>query len=212
MIRATLLSLCLASPAAAFSFDGPLGTYDAAQLQRGLQVFTESCAACHGLRQVAIRTLGDADGPALPPEQVRAYADMLGLAAPDRFPASALPEAPDLSLIAKAHAKGPEHVRALLTGYDGTEVEEAGTLLYGNAETGPIAMPPPLVDGLVSYRDGTEASVAQMSEDVAAFLMWAAEPKMVARKRTGFVSVGLLIVLAGLLWLTTREVWRRQPR
>ena len=41
-----------------FSFEGPLGTYERNQLQRGLQVFTEVCSGCHGLRQVAFRTLG----------------------------------------------------------------------------------------------------------------------------------------------------------
>ncbi|MDB6452811.1 cytochrome c1 [Falsirhodobacter sp. 20TX0035] len=208
MIRGLALWALMAGPAAAFSFDGPFGTYDPAQLQRGLQVYTEVCSACHGLRQVAIRTLGDADGPALPPDQVRAYAELLGLAPPDRFPASALPEAPDLSLIAKAQDGGPRFVHDVLTGYDGTEVDG----LYGNRASGPIAMPPPLVDGMVTYRDGSEATVERMSQDVSAFLMWAAEPKLVARKRAGFVAVGLLLALAGLLYLTNREIWRRQPR
>ena len=39
----------------AFSFEGPFGTYDKSQLQRGLQVYTEVCAACHGLKFVPIR-------------------------------------------------------------------------------------------------------------------------------------------------------------
>ena len=33
----------------AFSFEGPFGTYDQNQLQRGLQIYTEVCAACHGV-------------------------------------------------------------------------------------------------------------------------------------------------------------------
>lgn len=57
-----------------FSFEGPFGTFDQFQLQRGLQVYTEVCAACHGLRYVPIRTLSDASGPGLPEDQVRAYA------------------------------------------------------------------------------------------------------------------------------------------
>lgn len=205
MIRALVLCL-IATPALAF--DGPFDTYDPAQLQRGLQVYTEVCSACHGLRHVAIRTLGDADGPALPTDQVRAYADMIGLTPPDRFPPSALPEAPDLSLAAKTHANGAQHIAGLLTAYDGTEADG----LYGNRVTGPIAMPPPLVGGMITYRDGTEASEAQMASDVAAFLMWTAEPKATARKRTGFVAVGFLSVLTLLLFLTNREIWRRQPR
>jgi len=40
-----------------WSFSGIFGTYDKAQLQRGLKVFTESCHACHSLRYVAFRDL-----------------------------------------------------------------------------------------------------------------------------------------------------------
>ena len=57
-----------------FSFEGPFGTYDQMQLQRGLKVYTEVCSACHGLQYVPLRTLGDQGGPHLPEEQVRAYA------------------------------------------------------------------------------------------------------------------------------------------
>ncbi|MEM8658771.1 MAG: cytochrome c1, partial [Pseudomonadota bacterium] len=39
-----------------FSFEGPFGSFDQDQLQRGLQVYTEVCAGCHGLQYVAFRT------------------------------------------------------------------------------------------------------------------------------------------------------------
>lgn len=204
MIRAAALWL-VATPAAAFTFDGPLGVYDPAQLQRGAQVYEQVCAACHGLRHVAIRSLADA--PAMTSEQVQAQADVLGLTPNDHFPESALPEAPDLSLFAKQQAGGAGFIRDVLLGYDG----QVDALLYGNHVSGPIAMPPPLVDDLVAYADGTPATEAQMAEDVSAFLMWAAEPKLASRKRAGIVAVGLLLALAGLLWLTNREIWR-QPR
>jgi len=58
-----------------FSFEGPFGKFDQNQLQRGLQVYTEVCSACHGLRYVPIRTLADEGGPHLPEDQVRAYAE-----------------------------------------------------------------------------------------------------------------------------------------
>jgi len=45
-----------------FSFEGPFGTFDQNQLQRGLKVYTEVCAACHGLRQVYFRNLSDEGG------------------------------------------------------------------------------------------------------------------------------------------------------
>ena len=71
-----------------------------------------------------------------------------------------------------------------------------------------IGMPPPLVDGSVTYSDGTKATVAQEAHDVATFLMWAAEPKMEQRKRLGFEVLIFLTVLSGLLYLSYRRVWK----
>ena len=68
-------------------------------------------------------------------------------------------------------------------------------------------MAPPLEDGLVEYPDGSDNSVEAMALDVAAFLTWAAEPKMMARKQAGFVSVLLLVLLAALLYLTNKRLW-----
>ena len=38
-----------------WSFSGPFGMYDKAQLQRGLKVYIEACAACHSLDRIAFR-------------------------------------------------------------------------------------------------------------------------------------------------------------
>ncbi|MTH34533.1 cytochrome c1 [Paracoccus limosus] len=221
-----------------FSFEGPFGKFDQFQLQRGLQVYTEVCSACHGLRYVPLRTLGDAGGPALPEDQVRAYAANLTIVDAEtgeerpRVPTDHFPTVhgdgmgPDLSLMAKARAGfhgpygsgisqlfngigGPEYIHAILTGFNGESKDEAGSTFYHNAafSTGWIKMPPPLSDGQVTYEDGTEATVDQMSRDVSAFLMWTAEPKMMARKQVGFISVIFLIVLASLLYLTNKRLW-----
>ena len=48
-----------------FSFEGPFGTYDSHQLQRGFEIYHKVCAACHGLRYLAFRDLGRSDGPQL---------------------------------------------------------------------------------------------------------------------------------------------------
>lgn len=42
-----------------WTFAGPFGSYDKAQLQRGLKVYTEVCSACHSMNLVAFRTLSD---------------------------------------------------------------------------------------------------------------------------------------------------------
>lgn len=222
-----------------FSFEGPFGKYDQFQLQRGLQVYTEVCAACHGMKFVPIRTLSDDGGPGLPENQVRAYAANLNpIMDPEteeerpRLPTDHFPEVtgmgmgPDLSLMAKARAGfhgpqgtginqllrgigGPEYIHAILTGYTGETVEQAGTTLYENTAFpgGWISMPPPVMDDMVSYEDGTEATADQISMDVSAFLMWTAEPKMMDRKQVGLVSVLFLIVLSALLYLTNKRLW-----
>lgn len=170
---AAVASLALAAPALAagaeghvediaFSFEGPFGTYDAHQLQRGFQVYYEVCAACHGLKFVPIRSLGDETGPAFPPEQLKAIAanyevqdeegepgDTREAKPSDNFPAVTSAGAPDLSLMAKARAGfhgpaglginqflkgtgGPEYIFSILTGYTGETKEEAGAVLYEN--------------------------------------------------------------------------------
>ncbi|WP_036356952.1 cytochrome c1 [Microvirga sp. BSC39] len=115
-------------PQLKWSFQGPFGTFDRAQLQRGFKVYREVCASCHGLSYVAFRNLSQPGGPEFSEGQVRALAaeykiqdgpneagDMFerpGRAA-DRFPspfpnenaaaaANGGKAPPDLSLMAKA--------------------------------------------------------------------------------------------------------------
>ena len=203
-----------------FSFEGVFGTYDKNQLQRGLQVFTEVCAGCHGLKHVAYRNLGDPGGPELPPEQVKAYAAQFDIYDPelddersaipsDYFGGSMVENAPNLSLMAKARVRGPEYIATLLKSYNEEEKEQAGSVLYGNKlyPGGWIAMAQPLWGDDVEYMDGTEASLEQEAEDVAAFLMWAAEPKLNVRKETGFRAVLLLMLLSVLLYFTNKKLW-----
>ena len=104
---------------------------------------------------------------------------------------------------------GPEYIASLLTGYTGEEKEEAGVTLYENTafDGGWISMAPPLDDDAVEFRDGHSADLHHMSQDVAAFLMWTAEPKLNARKKTGFVAVGFLVLLTSLLYLTNKKLW-----
>jgi cytochrome c1 len=70
-----------------------------------------------------------------------------------------------------------------------------------------IAMPPPLSDKRVDYTDGAPMTVEQYAKDISAFLMWAAEPHLDARKRIGLQVFIFLIVMAGLLYFTKKKVW-----
>jgi ubiquinol-cytochrome c reductase cytochrome c1 subunit len=220
----------------AFSFEGPFGTYDQAQLQRGLQVYTEVCAACHGLKYVAFRTLADPGGPSMTDEQMRLFTEQWEVLDPatgeyrtatptDHFPASMVENAPDLSLMAKARAgfKGPmglgfnqiingmggaEYIASFVIGFTGEEKEEAGVLLYENSAKGAyVAMAPVIYGDDVEYMDGTAATPEQIAQDVAAFLMWTAEPKMMARKQTGLTAVLFLTALTVLLYFANKQLW-----
>ncbi|SNT01232.1 cytochrome c1 [Tropicimonas sediminicola] len=221
-----------------FSFEGPFGRYDQMQLQRGLQVYTEICAACHGLQYVPLRTLSDEGGPAMPEDQIRAYSSQFEIfdaelddfrprVPTDHFPANDAVGAPDLSLMAKARAGfhgpygtglsqlfngmgGAEYIASLLTGYTGKEKEEAGSIFYENTAFpgGWISMAPPLYGEDVEYADGHSNSLHHEAEDVAAFLMWTAEPKMMARKQAGFVGVVFLTILTVLLYATNKRLWK----
>lgn len=240
----------------AFSFEGPFGSYDTLQLQRGLKVFTEVCSACHGLSFVAYRTLSDEGGPMLPEDQMRAFAEMFDVETPDgdfvpatpadHFPASGLDTAPDLSLMAKARAGfsgpygtglsqlfrgmgGAEYIASLMTGYeDEPECAPDGVpgLYYNRSFAGGaypescldengnhtvpgswLSMAQPLWGDDVDYDDGHVNDLQTEAQDVAAFLMWAAEPHQNARKHASLVGVIFLLILSVLLYLTNKRLW-----
>ncbi|WP_315924415.1 cytochrome c1 [Mesorhizobium sp. SP-1A] len=236
-----------------WSFSGPFGTYDKAQLQRGLKVYKEVCSACHSMNLVAFRTLEDLG---YSEAQVKALAagyqihdgpnddgemfDRPGIPS-DHFPAPFANEQaaaasnggaapPDMSLLAKARGiergfpqfifdiftqyatGGPDYIHSLLTGYNeqppaGLQVPE-GTHYNPYFDAGvSLKMPPPLSDGQVTYDDGAPQTVEQYSQDVSAFLMWAAEPHLEDRKKTGFRVMVFLLLFGALMYLTKRKVW-----
>jgi len=135
---------------------------------------------------------------------------------------NALP--PDLSLITKAREGGAAYVYSLLTGYQ----RQPAKLLkeFPAAKTPPglhynpyfanlnIAMPPPLTSaGQVTYAPGNPApTVDQMAKDVSAFLVWAAEPKLENRHRSGIAVVLFLLIASLLGYLAYRQIWAEAKR
>jgi cytochrome c1 len=237
-----------------WSFSGPFGLYDTAQLQRGFKVYREVCSACHSLKLVAFRNLSDPGGPGFSEAQAATIASGFQVTdgpndkgemfqrpgkISDYFPppfandqaaraalGGKLP--PDMSVLAKARGYergfpwfifepftdyqegGPDYIHALLNGYTdppaGFSLPPGGQ--YNKYFPGyAIGMPKPLSDGQVEYTDGTPTTVDQYGRDVAAFLMWAAEPTLDARKRLGFQVMMFLIVFTALLYFTKRRVW-----
>jgi ubiquinol-cytochrome c reductase cytochrome b/c1 subunit len=80
-----------------------------------------------------------------------------------------------------------------------------------------IAMPKPLSDGQVEYPKGPDGkspvpeTVDQYARDVAAFMVWMAEPHMEARKRMGLQVMLFLLGFSLLLYYTKKKVWSRMP-
>ncbi|RIJ25792.1 cytochrome c1 [Henriciella barbarensis] len=322
-------SLHAHEPEGGWAFEGPVGELDMASVQRGYQVYREVCAACHSMRLLSYRNLGEPGGPFYDPEYPNANNNPLvkSFAAQDEilstepndvgdydfrpartsdpfkspYPNDAAARAanggalpPDLSVITKARHGGASYIYSLISGYpsedvfstreipaeetpaaeseaeaegegaeavDGGEMEsaEAAAPAGPTSETvlkvseidsshydfskykgelvqpvgqyynpymagdvsaqwrgdprktppgGFLAMPPQLSDGRVSYLDGTEATVEQMSIDIANFLQWAGEPKQSQRKSTGLAVMIYLLIFAVLLWFSFHRIWR----
>ena len=209
------------------------GKVDKQSAQRGLQVYKEVCAACHGLKRVAFRTL---TGIGFSEAEVKSLAagydiqdgpndDGEMFTRPgrpsDKFPSpyandnaaramqnGALP--PDLSLIVKARPVGANYLFSLLTGYsdapEGHELPEGGH--YNKYfPGGVIKMPPPLAADQVTYQDGTAATMEQEARDVTAFLQWAAEPEMEDRKRLGIKVLIFLGVMTAFFYVAKKRIW-----
>jgi len=134
---------------------------------------------------------------------------------------------PDLSVVAKAREGGPSYIDSLLSGF---AAAPAGLTVPAGKHYNPyypgdlssfwsgpkdrvpkggfIAMPPPLAPGKVTFDDGKPSTVDQQAKDVAAFLAWAAEPKMEERKRFGLGAMIYLLIFTGLLYASYRRIWR----
>jgi ubiquinol-cytochrome c reductase cytochrome c1 subunit len=218
-----------------WSFDGIFGGFDRAQLQRGLQIHQEICSGCHSLKYIAFRNLADlgfsedevkaiaeeytvVDGPDDEGEMFERSgrpSDYFPAPFPNKQAAAAANNGaapPDLSLIAKANPDGPDYIHALMVGYADeppADIDLMEGLSYNAFFPGnQIAMAQQLFDDAVEYADGTEATRDQLAEDISAFLMWAAEPKMEVRKRTGIKVILFLLVMTGIFYAAKKKVWR----
>ncbi len=58
----------LKAPPGGFSFEGPFGTFDQGQLQRGYKVYREVCSTCHAMHLMSFRNLGQKGGPFYDPK------------------------------------------------------------------------------------------------------------------------------------------------
>jgi ubiquinol-cytochrome c reductase cytochrome c1 subunit len=221
-----------------WSFKGLFGKFDRASLQRGYQVYTEVCAACHSMKYLSYRNLSEKGGPEFSVAQAKAIAASFevtdgpnsdgemftrpgklsdkfvmpyeNVKAAEAANGGAYP--PDMSVLVKARGGGVDYIYSLLQGYE--EAPSGMTLddgvHYNKYMYGnKIKMSAPLSDGIIEYSDGTNASVEQMSKDVTTFLMCAAEPSLEARHQMGFKAIVYLIILTILVYFSMKRIWSR---
>ncbi len=224
----------------ALSSDGPFGKFDYQQVQRGLQVYSEVCSACHSLKYVAFR---DLEQLGYSEDQVKAFAASKqvpgidpktgeatmrpGLPTdyfPSPFPNDVAARAannnavpPDLSLITKARHGGASYVYSLLTGFQAQPAELLKKFPDSKTPEGlhynpyfanlNLAMAPPLTDGAVTFADGSPNDLDAEAKDVAAFLVWTAEPTLEKRHQTGWPVLGFLLFATVLAYLAYRNIW-----
>lgn len=217
-----------------WGWEGIFGTYDKAQLKRGFQVYKDVCSNCHSLNLVAYRNLAEigfgedqikafaaekqvTDGPnddgemfqrpALPSDQfVAPFPNDKAARVANN---GALP--PDLSLMTKARKGGPDYVYSLLMGYQDppADFQLGEGMSYNTVFPGhQIAMPPQIFDDLVAYEDGAPTTAADIAKDVTAFLNWAAEPELEARKNMGLKTMIFLGFLTAMMYALKRSIWR----
>ncbi len=221
-----------------WTFKGLFGKYDRASLQRGYQVYTEVCAACHSMQYLSYRNLAEPGGPEFSEEEAKVIAasfevidgpnsegEMFARPAKlsDKFvmpydnveaakAANGGAYPPDMSVLVKARKGGADYIYSLLLGYEDppTDISLDDGVYYNKFMYGnKIKMPVPLSDGLVEYNDGTAATEEQMAKDVTSFLMWSAEPHLETRHKTGFRVIVYLIILTILVYLTMKKIWSR---
>ena len=220
-------------PAQKWSFDGVFGTIDMASAQRGFQVYSEVCAACHSMKYLHYRDLAGID---LTPEQIKGIAAAvtvpLGLndqGEPKEGPGTpanqfrspfpndlaaraanngALP--PDLSLIVNAREGGPDYIYALMVGFGDAPKDfkmQDGMNFNMYYPGHQIAMPQPLHDGQVTFIDGSPGNIAQEAKDVVTFLQWASNPEQTERKQLGTRVILYLGFMACVTYALKRKVW-----
>ena len=221
-----------------WNFKGFFGKFDRAQLQRGYQVYTEVCAACHSMKYLSYRNLSQPGGPEFSEQQVKIFASQFEVIdgpnndgemferpgrPSDKFvgpypneqaatAANGGAYPPDMSVLVKARKGGADYIYSVLMGYAdppaGITLDDG--VYYNKYMSGnKIKMSQPLMSGAVEYIDGTESSEEQMAKDVVAFLAWAAEPHLEARHKIGFRAIIYLLIITILVYFSMKKLWSR---
>ncbi|EHH68862.1 cytochrome c1 [Gluconobacter morbifer] len=205
--------------------------------QRGLMVYQQVCSACHGMASVTYEDMTAFD---LPPTDIKGWAGQHQMpdgldddgdpkTRPARpadhilspYPSEAMARManhgiipPDFSRLALTLPGGAAQIRRILTSYSeppsGVHLQP-GRYYNTALRWKHIDMPPPLHDGMLTYPDGTSATAKQMAADVATFLDSVAHPHWKERRKTGWLVLAYLALMAVLTFLLKRRIWRSLP-
>ena len=221
-----------------WSFKGFFGKFDTASLQRGYQVYTEVCSACHSIKYLSYRNLSQPGGPEFSDQQAKIIASQFEVTdgpnsegemftrparLSDKFVGPYANEQaataanggaypPDMSVLVKARQGGADYIYSVLMGYEDPPLEiilDDGVYYNKYMSGNNIKMAKPLSAGAVEYADGTDASEEQMAKDVVTFLAWAAEPHLEARHKIGFRAIIYLFIITVLVYFSMKKLWSR---
>lgn len=177
--------------------------------QRGAETVISTCMMCHSLKYMKFADLKDIG---MTEEQIKSLLEDQEL--DDRMmsvtPIEVRKESygkvpPDLSVMAIARKKGPQHIYTLLTGYyykDADQEETDNHLFPG------VKMP-----DVLAYSDAESdeerAEIEAQSSDVVAFLTWTSDPNAESRRTIGVYVIVYLIILTVLLYMLKRRIWSK---
>jgi len=187
---------------------------DRATLQKGVEVFTETCMGCHSAKYVTYLDLMNYPEIGLSRKAVNDLrggnslpSGLITELSPEDAKVSYGKVPPDLSVITRSREGGPDYVYSLLTGYghDPDKIIPDGHYnIYFPGRN--IAMPDPL--SWLDHDQEDEKDLKEQARAVASFLAFVSDPHQLQRRTIGLWVVSFLVLLTIVLYALKREVWK----
>jgi len=191
----------------------PKISMDRETLQKGVEVFTDTCMGCHSAKYMTYRDLIDYPEIGLSRKQVdelrgenSLLSGLITELSPEDAKAAYGKVPPDLSVITRSR-EGPDYVYSLLTGF---KHDPAGRIPDGHFNTyfpgHNIAMPDPL--SWLGHDQEDEEDMLEQARTVSSFLAFIGEPHQIQREHIGRWVMIFLVLLTIVLYALKREVWK----
>jgi ubiquinol-cytochrome c reductase cytochrome c1 subunit len=187
---------------------------DLASITRGAETVTSVCMGCHSLKYIKYRDLVHLGIAKDKVDEWRAgqplETALTSSMTPDVARASfngVVP--PDLSLMANARDGRGRYLFSYLTGYHKNDKGELTNTVF------PVTRMPDVLGAADAADAKSRGELDEKAKDVAAFLVWAADPHAMERTRMGYYVLGYLAVLTLLLFVWKKKIWRdidKQPK